>query len=78
MLLKELEKFICKTIIIVITLYQKYISPIFPDTCRFLPSCSEYSKSAFKKYGVLKGFYLSAWRILRCNPFCKAGKDPLL
>jgi len=77
MLLKKLEKFICKIVIKTISIYQKYVSPMFPDTCRFVPSCSTYSKLAFKKYGVFKGFYLSFWRILRCNPFCKGGSDPL-
>lgn len=83
MLLKKLEKFIpprgffCKIIITVISIYQKYVSPMFPDICRFVPSCSTYSKLAFEKYGIFKGFYLSFWRILRCNPFCKGGRDPL-
>lgn len=54
-----------------------FISPIFPPSCRFYPTCSHYSLEAFQKYGVFKGFYKSAWRILRCNPFNKGGYDPL-
>jgi len=45
--------------------------------CRFYPSCSEYSFQAFKKYGVLKGGFLSFKRILHCQPFAKSGFDPL-
>lgn len=77
MLLIRLEKILRKAIIKLIEFYQQYISPMFPDTCRFVPSCSTYSKLAFEKYGVFKGFYLSFWRILRCNPFCKGGREPL-
>ncbi|MCO5607793.1 hypothetical protein L7F22_061994 [Adiantum nelumboides] len=44
------------------------ISPFMPSSCRFIPSCSEYSMQAYKKYGVLKGTMLTAWRLLRCNP----------
>ncbi len=77
MVLKRLEKNMCKSLIKVIGIYQKYISPMFRDTCRFVPSCSAYSKLAFEKFGIFKGLYLSAWRILRCNPYCKGGIDPL-
>ncbi|MDP4174259.1 MAG: membrane protein insertion efficiency factor YidD [Bacteroidota bacterium] len=63
--------------IFLIRLYQKLISPLFPPSCRFYPSCSEYSLQAFKKYGVVKGGLKSIWRILRCNPFNKGGYDPL-
>ncbi|MBC8313460.1 MAG: membrane protein insertion efficiency factor YidD [Candidatus Cloacimonetes bacterium] len=77
MLLKNLEKRICKFFIGIIKIYQNLISPMFPKSCRFVPSCSNYSKRAFKKYGIFKGFYLSVYRILRCNPFCKGGNDPL-
>lgn len=58
--------------------YQKVISPLFPPSCRFYPSCSEYSIQAFNKYGVFKGGIKTIWRILRCNPFNKGGFDPLI
>lgn len=45
--------------------------------CRFFPSCSEYTYQAIEKYGVLRGAWLGIKRILRCNPFCKGGIDPL-
>ncbi len=57
--------------------YQKVISPLFPPSCRFYPTCSEYAVQAFSKYGVIKGGAKATWRILRCNPFNKGGFDPL-
>jgi len=74
-----------KTIIFLITVYQKTLSPDHgwlkarhPNGyCRYHPSCSEYAKQAFQKYGFLKGSYLTVWRILRCNPWSKGGEDEL-
>ena len=63
--------------VILIKFYQKLISPLFPPSCRFYPSCSEYGIQAFTKYGTLKGGALTVWRILRCNPLNKGGYDPL-
>lgn len=62
----------------IVKIYQKLISPLFPPSCRFYPTCSNYAIDAFKKYGVLKGGTKAIWRILRCNPFNKGGYDPLL
>lgn len=44
------------------------ISPLLPSSCRYVPTCSEYSMQAYKKYGVAKGTILTAWRLCRCNP----------
>ncbi len=60
-----------------INLYQKYISPLKGPTCRFYPSCSEYSKAAYQKYGFFKGTYLMIHRIVRCHPWHPGGFDPL-
>lgn len=60
-----------------IKFYRKFISPFKKPCCRFTPTCSEYAVEAFEKYGVIKGLYLSVKRILRCNPFCKGGYDPV-
>ena len=60
-----------------ITFYRKAISPLLPSVCRFQPSCGQYSLQAFRKYNFFKALGLSAWRVLRCNPFCKGGYDPL-
>jgi putative membrane protein insertion efficiency factor len=62
-------------LILLIRLYQKFISPLFPSTCRFHPSCSSYAIMAIEKYGVIKGGLKATWRILRCNPFAKGGID---
>ncbi len=60
-----------------ILFYQKFISPLKKPTCRFYPTCSEYSKQAFIKYGFFKGFFLSLTRIFKCHPFHKGGIDYL-
>ena len=57
--------------------YKRRISPGLPPACRFRPTCSEYAYEAIEKYGALKGGCLAAWRVLRCNPFCKGGYDPV-
>lgn len=66
-----------KLFIYLIKFYQKFLSPIFPPSCRFYPSCSEYSKQAFERYNFFKALILSIYRILRCNPWNKGGYDPL-
>ncbi|MGC9361792.1 MAG: membrane protein insertion efficiency factor YidD [Candidatus Syntrophosphaera sp.] len=63
--------------IFLIEAYRRGISPFLPHTCRFEPSCSNYGLQAFRKYNFFKALGLSLWRILRCNPFCKGGYDPL-
>ena len=63
--------------IFLIRLYQRFISPLKPQCCRFTPTCSQYACEAFMKRGFFVGLYLTVWRILRCNPFCKGGYDPV-
>lgn len=60
-----------------VTFYRKFISPLKPPCCRFTPTCSQYAIDALRERGVIVGLGLTAWRILRCNPFCKAGYDPV-
>jgi putative membrane protein insertion efficiency factor len=60
-----------------IKIYRYMISPLLPNSCRFTPSCSEYSLEAVNKYGALKGSYLSCKRILKCHPFHPGGYDPV-
>lgn len=57
--------------------YQKYISPYKSTKCPYFPSCSCYGLQAVEKHGAIKGSALTAWRILRCNPFSKGGYDPV-
>ena len=63
--------------ILPIKFYQLAISPILPNTCRHLPTCSEYTIEAIKTYGVFKGIIKGAYRILRCNPLGTSGYDPI-
>lgn len=67
-----------KIFIGLIKFYRKYLSGMkTTPTCKFIPTCSEYSIEAIEKYGALKGGLLTVWRILRCNPFSKGGYDPV-
>jgi putative membrane protein insertion efficiency factor len=61
----------------VLKLYKTFISPFLPPSCRFTPTCSVYTMEAVEKYGALKGTWMGAKRILRCQPFCKGGHDPV-
>jgi len=61
--------------ILPIKAYQLFISPIFPPSCRFTPSCSEYAIVALKKYGIFFGSIKAMWRLLRCNPLSAGGVD---
>lgn len=60
-----------------IRFYQLFISPLFPKTCRFYPTCSAYFIQALQKYGPIKGSYLGIKRILKCHPGNPGGYDPL-
>ena len=60
-----------------INLYKYLISPLLGNNCRYLPTCSEYTKESIKKYGVIKGFWLGLKRIVKCHPWGKGGYDPI-
>ncbi|MDY7026464.1 MAG: membrane protein insertion efficiency factor YidD [Pseudomonadota bacterium] len=57
--------------------YQLVLSPWMGRQCRFEPSCSHYGLEALEQHGAIKGFILTTWRVLRCQPLCKAGFDPV-
>ncbi len=57
--------------------YRKFISPMLPPSCKYIPTCSQYAMDAVAKYGPFRGSLMAAWRILRCNPFSKGGYDPV-
>jgi putative membrane protein insertion efficiency factor len=63
--------------VMVIKLYQWTISPLLPRCCRFEPTCSHYAVNAILQHGFLKGCCLTVWRLLRCQPWCKSGYDPV-
>jgi uncharacterized protein len=60
----------------VVRLYQLTISPHFPSSCRYTPTCSEYAVESFRKYGIFKGMVLAVHRISRCHPWGRGGYDP--
>jgi putative membrane protein insertion efficiency factor len=64
-----------KLLIILVRMYQLVLSPLFGGSCRFYPSCSNYSIDAIRIHGSIKGLALSGWRLLRCNPFNNGGVD---
>ena len=64
--------------ILLIRFYQKFLSPLKGSPCcRFYPTCSAYALEAFQNRGFFVGMGLTVWRILRCNPFCRGGYDPV-
>ncbi|MBP5176470.1 MAG: membrane protein insertion efficiency factor YidD [Treponema sp.] len=75
--IKGLRNFISKFFCLLIRFYQVCISPLFPRSCRYTPTCSQYALEAIKKHGPWKGLYLAVKRILRCNPFHEGGYDPV-
>ncbi|WP_092331647.1 membrane protein insertion efficiency factor YidD [Desulfosporosinus hippei] len=66
-----------RILIVLIRFYQIFISPLKGPTCRFYPSCSEYTAQALLKYGLVKGSWKSIKRILKCHPFHPGGHDPV-
>ncbi|WP_079709552.1 membrane protein insertion efficiency factor YidD [Paraliobacillus ryukyuensis] len=61
----------------IIRFYQKFISPMTSPSCRFQPTCSQYSLESVRRFGAMKGTYLSVRRILKCHPFHPGGFDPV-
>ncbi|MGQ9864442.1 MAG: membrane protein insertion efficiency factor YidD [Bacteroidia bacterium] len=64
-------------LIFLIRLYQGMISPFFPPSCRFSPTCSEYARQALLRHGAFRGSYLAMRRLLRCHPWGGKGYDPV-
>ncbi len=72
-----MKKILINIIMFFITLYQNTFSLLFPGTCRFQPSCSNYMKDTIRKFGIIKGIRLGLKRIAKCHPFSKANTwDP--
>ncbi len=68
---------VVRTLTMLIELYRRCISPSFPPSCRFEPSCSVYAKRALGKHGLWRGGYLASKRLLRCHPWNQGGFDPV-
>lgn len=66
-----------RTAVFLLKIYKYAVSPLLPAGCRFMPTCSEYAIDAINKYGVGKGSFLAVKRLLRCQPFCAGGYDPV-
>lgn len=57
--------------------YKRFLSPVFPPACRYVPTCSEYAEEAIARYGGLRGLTMALLRLLRCHPFVRGGFDPV-
>jgi putative membrane protein insertion efficiency factor len=64
-------------LVLLVRAYQRLISPLFPASCRYVPSCSEYAAQALRRHGIARGLWLSACRVVRCNPWSQGGDDPV-
>ena len=73
----KIKRYTRKAVIAPIKLYQFAISPYLGNRCRFYPSCSHYAEEAISTHGVFRGGLMALFRILRCQPFCKGGHDPV-
>ena len=67
-----------QTVVALLQGYKWAISPLIPPSCRYAPTCSEYAMEAVERYGVLRGGFMAAARVLRCHPFAKGGYDPVV
>ena len=70
-------KLLAYPVAIIIRGYQIFISPAFPSSCRYIPTCSEYAIEALRKYGLFKGGWLAIKRVSRCHPWGGSGHDPV-
>jgi hypothetical protein len=68
---------VTRIILFLIDLYKRLLSPLLGQRCRFHPTCSDYARVAVARFGPWRGSILAAWRILRCQPLCTGGTDPV-
>ena len=72
-----IKKFLTNFVVSLINFYKYLISPLLGNNCRYLPTCSEYTKESVKKFGIMYGVWLGLKRIIRCHPWGKGGYDPI-
>ncbi|MCL2016735.1 MAG: membrane protein insertion efficiency factor YidD [Defluviitaleaceae bacterium] len=70
-------KYIKLFLLMLLRAYKRWISPLLGPRCRFYPSCSDYMYEAITRHGIVKGIAMGSYRLLRCNPLCKGGYDPV-
>ena len=68
---------VSQLILFLLKLYKRFVSPLLGQRCRFYPSCSDYARIAVTRYGAARGSLMAGWRLLRCNPCCAGGNDPV-
>ena len=73
----RINRLLSRPFIALVRFYQRYISPLTPPTCRYSPTCSQYTVEALQKHGLLKGGWLALKRIASCNPWGGSGYDPV-
>ena len=66
-----------RALIGLVRFYQRWVSPLTPPSCRYIPTCSAYAVEALEKYGALRGGWMAVSRVLRCNPLHRGGYDPV-
>ncbi len=66
-----------RLILFLLALYKRLLSPLLGSRCRFHPSCADYARVAVARFGTLRGGMLALWRLLRCQPLCDGGLDPV-
>lgn len=64
-------------LLLLLRLYKRLLSPLIGQHCRFYPTCSDYARAAIVRFGPWRGCLLTAWRLLRCQPLCTGGEDPV-
>jgi hypothetical protein len=73
-----MRQWLQRVVLLLLRGYKWAISPMFPPACRYVPSCSDYAMEAVERFGVLRGAWMTAGRLLRCHPFVHGGHDPVV